>query len=105
MANSALQCLVGEAVTDAVRVHDYVQLAFGTVAGLSIYNDFEVMPEHSRIEELVGLTIAAVTSNEDEAVMLFERGLSLRVNLRASAFHGPEAMQLNRPGHSTFVWN
>jgi hypothetical protein len=106
MANdSPLQCLVGEIVTDALTVHDYVQMVFGTEMRLSIYNDFQLIPEQSRFEGLVGLTVTVVESTKAEVVIHFENGSRLRVDLSASAFRGPEAMQLNRAGHSPVIWN
>ena len=101
--DSPLQCLVGEVVTDAATVHDYAQLAFGTDTGLSIYNDFRVAPEQSRLDDLVGQRVISVASTETEAVIRFEKS-SLTVDLRAAAFRGPEAMQLNRTGHRPVIW-
>lgn len=102
--DTPLECLIGEVVTDAATVDDYAQLAFGTDTGLSIYNDFKVVPERSSLAELVGLKVVSVALTETEAVIRFEKS-SLTGDLRAPAFRGPEAMQLHRTGHSPVVWN
>ena len=98
-----LNCLVGKAVTVAETVHDYVQLSFGPDTGLSIYNDFWIAPE-ARPRDLVGQRVIAVDSTINEALIRFE-GSSLTVDLRPSAFHGPEAMQLHRDGHDPIIWS
>jgi hypothetical protein len=100
-----LGCLVGRRVTEAVEIHDYVQLAFGTKVGISIYNDFEISPNQVRFHDLTGLKVTAVQSSADQEAILFEDGVSLRVDIRDEAFEGPEAMQLNRIGCPPVVWN
>jgi hypothetical protein len=105
MVDSPLACLLGQVVTDAATIHDYVQLAFGTGMGLSIFNDFEISPEPLRLADLVGLRVSAVLSSADEEVIRFENGRSLRVDLRDQAFRGPEAMNLYQAGRPPVVWN
>lgn len=100
-----LTCLLGQRVTKAVMVHDYVHLSFGDAVQLSIFNDFEVEPEKSGIADLIGLRVTAVHSSAKEELIKLEDGLRLRIELGSEAFHGPEAMRLGRAGHDTVVWN
>jgi hypothetical protein len=97
-----LHCLVGKVVTEATVVLDYVQLALGPETGLSIYNDYRLVPD-ARLPDLVGQKVIAIASTKNAVFIHFE-GLSLTIDLHDSAFHGPEAMQLHRTGHGPVIW-
>lgn len=97
-----LRCLVGKIVSQAEALHDYIQLAVGDEIGLSIYNDFRLTV--GRLDDLIGQTVTNVATTAEQAVIQFAR-TSLIVDLRNSAYRGPEAMQLDRIGHDLIVWN
>jgi hypothetical protein len=99
-----LQCLAGKIIVDAISIHDYVQLAAEEDIRLSIYNEFWLSAE-THLLDLVGGRITAVSSSENEVELHFEGPSRLVVNLRASAWRGPEAMQLERTGQPLVVWN
>jgi len=99
-----LQQLVGQRVTKSGVVHDYAQVIFGNVAGLTINNDYTVTGGKN-LAELEGLKVAGVSQNADEVVLTFEDGTALNVNLRPDAYRSPEAMVLHREGQPIVVWN
>jgi hypothetical protein len=55
--------------------------------------------------QLSGLFLTSVTENEEEAVLEFEDGTAIKVDLRSEAYHCPEAMVLHREGQPIVVWN
>ena len=84
-------------------VQDYAQVIFEN-AGLTIYNDYTVSGNRS-LGQLSGLFLTSVTENEEEAVLEFEDGTAIKVDLRSEAYHCPEAMVLHREGQPIVVWN
>ncbi len=58
--DSPLQKLVGLAVTRAEQVHDYARLAFGDLIGVSIYNEYSLVPKKLDIGRLIGAMAAGL---------------------------------------------
>jgi hypothetical protein len=101
----ALQSLKGATVTRADAIHDYTQLAFGDEAELSIYNDWHIAPEATALLGLVGKVLVSIGISTKSAAFVFSDGTRLTVDLCKAAYHGPEALQLNRRGLPTVIWN
>jgi len=99
-----LHALVGLKVTKATIVHDYAQLAFGDEIGISIYNEFELSPD-VRLEDLISKTVLRVEESSNSIEISFLDGVKLAIDLHRQAYRGPEALELNRTGHPTIVWN
>jgi len=102
---SLLESLLGMAVTQAEIVHDYLQLRFGIGTGMSIYNKWNFVPDTAALHDLVGHHVTAVHSSADEVVFDFDNEARLVVDLSAIAWKGPEAIQLDRLGLPTVIWN
>jgi hypothetical protein len=103
MQAPALQSLEDHEVTRATRVHDYVQIAFGDDVGLSIDNDFTVNPDLD-ISSLLGRRLKSAAQTEKSIDLVFSGGMLLHIDLQPLAWHGPEALELNRKGFPTVVW-
>ncbi|MGH7034690.1 MAG: hypothetical protein ACREFL_13240 [Stellaceae bacterium] len=101
---SPLHRLESLTATEAIHVHDYMQLAFGDNARLSIYNDTSIMPASKELDDLVGQIVVAVSENSDSIEIRFLNATKLIIDLRPDAFRGPEALQLQFPGEPAIVW-
>jgi hypothetical protein len=99
-----LQELVGLRVTKAEVVQDYVQLIFGEAAGLTIANDYLISGKKD-IAALGNLVLLDASQSESQVVLTFEHEIIVNVSLLPEAYHGPEAMVLNRTGQPIVVWN
>jgi len=92
-------------VTHTEIVHDYLQLRFETSTGMSIYNDWNLVPKTATLRNLIEHHVTAVHSSADEVVFDFDNETKLIVDLSVSAWKGPEALQLDRVGLPTVIWN
>jgi hypothetical protein len=101
---SKLDALVGMAVTDVLKVHDYVQLLFEKDISLNIYNALRLY-NGDDLRALNGATLLTVEEKPDTLIFSFSNGKRLDVNLCDAAYSGPEALELNVPGQPTVVWN
>src|SRR4051812_1325007 len=99
-----LQELVGLRVVKVEVVYDYFHLTFGEIAGLRIFNDYSISGEKD-IAGLSNLILLSASQSESQVVLTFENGITLSVSLLPEAYHGPEAMVLNRTGQPIVVWN
>ena len=99
-----LKELVGLRVTQARIIHDYIQIIFGEIAGLRVFNDYTISGEKA-IAELCNLVLLDASQSESQVAMTFEHGITVNVSLLPEAYHGPEAMVLNRTGQPIVVWN
>jgi hypothetical protein len=99
-----LQELVRLRVTKAEVVQEYLHLTFGGIAGLSIANDHTISGEKD-IAGLCNLVLLDASQSESQVVLTFEHGITVNVCLLPEAYHGPEAMVLNRTGQPIVVWN
>jgi hypothetical protein len=104
MQTPALQTLEGQNVTQATKIHDYVQIAFGDDVGLSIYNDITLQPDLD-ILSLVGRRLEFAAQTDRYIDLLFSDGVIVRIDLHPQTSHGPEVFELNRKGFPTVVWN
>jgi len=50
-------------------------------------------------------TLLNASQDPSQVVLSFESGITLIVSLLPEAYHGPEAMVLNKEGEPIFVWN
>lgn len=100
-----LGSLIGLAVSDAQTIHDYTALAFGPEVGLSIFNDWHIAPETAPLRDLLGCYVVAIHSSVDEVILAFDNAARLIIDLLPAAWNGPEALQLDRAGLPTVVWN
>jgi hypothetical protein len=103
METPVLQTLEGRKVTQAIKVHDYVQIAFGDDVGLSIYNDIILEPDVD-ISDLLGRQLESTIQTERRINFRFSGGVLLQIDLHPQASHGPEILELNRKGYPSIVW-
>jgi len=101
---SKLDALVGMAVTEVLKVHDYVQLLFEKDISLNIYNALRLY-NGDDLRALNGAMLLTVEEKPDTLIFSFSNGKRLDVNLCDAAYSGPEALELNVPGQPTVVWN
>jgi hypothetical protein len=101
---SKLEVLVGIAVTNALRVHDYVQVLFEQDIALNIYNEFKLFNGHD-LSSLNGTKLLRAEEKQDELILYFSNGKRLDIDLRDEAYNGPEALELHIPGQPPVVWN
>ena len=101
---SQLDVLVGMVVTDALKVHDYVQLLFDQDISLNIYNALR-LSHGDDLMMLNGATLLKVEEKPDKLIFYFSNGKHLDIDLGDDAYNGPEALELNIPGQPTVVWN
>ena len=101
---SQINVLVGMVVTDALQVHDYVQLLFEKDISLNIYNAWQ-MCNGDDLRALNGATLLTVEDKLDQLIFSFSHGTCLDIDLCDDAYNGPEALELNIPGQPTVVWN
>jgi len=104
MQTPALQSLEGQEVTKAIKIHDYVQIAFGDDVGLSIYNDVTLEPDMD-ISRLLGRRFESACQTGRNIDLLFSGGVILHIDLHPQASYGPEALELNRKGFPPVVWS
>jgi hypothetical protein len=102
--NNLLDEIVGQIVTDAKRVHDYIQLSFGEKIGLSVYNDIHLLPASASIDDLTEKMVTSVEVKQDSVEIRFLDKTILIIDMRDEAFNGPEALQLERVGQSPVIW-
>jgi hypothetical protein len=72
---------------------------------LSIYNKIRVLPPNKEINDFIGLKVLDAFETTGEAVLIFQHGCKIIIDLRDEAYSGPEAMYLSGPDHFWFVWN
>jgi hypothetical protein len=101
---SRLDALVGMVVTDALKVHDYVQLLFEKDISLNIYNTL-LLCHGDDLRVLKGATLLKVEEKLEKLIFSFSNGTRLDIALCDDAYNGPEALELNIPGQPTVVWN
>ena len=101
---SQLDVLVGTVVTEALRVHDYVQLLFEKDISLNIYNAWRLFNDDD-LRTLNGATLLKVEEKPETLIFFFSHGQRLDIDLGDDAYNGPEALELNVPGQPTMVWN
>lgn len=103
--DSPLQKLVGLTVTRAEQVHDYAQLAFGGSIGVSIYNEYSLVPKKLDIGQLVGAVVTLIAEDDYAIAFSFLGSQRLVIDMHRQAYRGPEALELNERGFPTVVWN
>ena len=86
------------------RVHDYIQLAFGSDVGISIYNDITLAPNLD-LDLLLGRQLGLVSDSDRNITLSFSGGLLLQIDLHPQAAYGPEVLELNRKGFPTVIMN
>lgn len=103
---SRLTTLRGRAVRTALQVEDYLQVHFELGCSLSIFNTMSLDgPVADDLGALFGKRLVDVDESSERAILRFEDGNTIEVDLRDEAFNGPEAMTLHIPGEPTVVWN
>ncbi|NAT16580.1 hypothetical protein [Pseudomonas syringae] len=100
---NALECVIGRRVTKACIVHDYVQVYFTGGCILNINNTYEIYG--STISLLKEKKLISVLEGEQEIELIFENLAKIRVDMSPDGFHGPEAMELLRPGFPLVIWD
>jgi hypothetical protein len=101
---SQLDILVGMVVTEALKVHDYVQLLFEKDISLNIYNALRLCNDDD-LRTLKGATLLKVEEKPETLIFYFSNGKHLDIDLCDDAYNGPEALELNVPGQPAVVWN
>lgn len=103
---SKLDVLRGKIILHASKMHDYMQLVFEEGIGLNVYNDFCIQPgDEKKLQTLKQKKLLSVQEMPTEIVLLLSDGLQLVIDMRDSAYNGPEALELTRQGEPTIVWN
>jgi len=103
---SRLSVLQGRAIRRALRVEDYLQLHFELGAGLNIFNVVSLTgPVAEDLDAIQGKRLSSAEESDDKAILRFEDGSVVEIDLREEAFNGPEAMELRIPGEPIVVWN
>ena len=103
---SRLAVLEGRAVRTAAYVEDYFQLHFELGSSLSIFNTMSLAgPVAEDLEAIMTRRLVSAEESKEKAILRFEDGSVVEVDLREGAFKGPEAMTLHVPGESIVVWN
>jgi hypothetical protein len=72
---------------------------------MSIFNDWHLVPRTLSLHDLIGQAVTAVHSNPDAISIILGDVGRLFVDLSSDAWHGPEAIQLDRAGFPTVIWN
>ena len=91
-------------MTEALKVHDYVQLLFEKDLSLNIYNVLRLCNDDD-LRALNGATLLKVEEKPETLIFSFSNGQRLAIDLGDDAYNGPEALELNVPGQPTVVWN
>ena len=91
-------------MTEALKVHDYVQLLFEKDLSLNIYNVLRLCNDDD-LRALNGATLLKVEEKPETLIFSFSHGKRLDVDLCDEAYNGPEALELTVPGQPTVVWN
>ncbi|MEX5569441.1 hypothetical protein Q1J55_16655 [Pseudomonas syringae] len=100
---SVLASIVGSNVLTACRVHDYIQIFFAEDVILNINNSYCILG--STVEGLRGKKLIDFSESEQEIELVFEGSAKIRVDMSPNGFHGPEAMELLRPGFPLVIWD
>jgi hypothetical protein len=99
-----LQELVGLCVTDAFIIHDYIQIIFGRSASLTVNNDY-ALNGIGDITQLKNFPLLSAFEDGRQVILRFDNDISISIALTPEAYHGPEAIVLNREGEAIVVWN
>jgi hypothetical protein len=100
-----LDGLLGQSVSWADSVHDYVQLRFGNGDLLNVYNKFLVDGlGNPGLADLVGCVVEGVLADEGQVVLAFG-AVSLRVSLLEASYQGPEAIEYIPLTGDRVVWS
>ena len=103
--STRLAVLQGRVVRTAEYVEDYLQFHFQLGSSLSIFNRASLSgPAAEDLDTIKGKRLVSVEESKEEAILRFEDGSSVQVDLRDDAFNGPEAMTLHEPGEPIVVW-
>ena len=97
--------IAGLTITQAQRIHDYVQLGFDNGWGLNIYNRI-VSPEISEsfLRRLADCIVEAEDVRDGRYVLRLDGGMSIAVGIEDDDYNGPEAMELIKPSGVRVVW-
>ncbi|SDX52801.1 hypothetical protein SAMN05444064_1248 [Pseudomonas syringae] len=100
---SVLTSMIGSNVVKACIVHDYIQIFFAEDVILNINNSYHIFG--STVKGLRGKKLINVSEGEQEIELVFEGLAKIRVDMSPDGFHGPEAMELLRPGFPLVIWD
>lgn len=101
--NSPLNAIVGKTIRQVDRGRDYLGIAFDGGYGLSIYNSYEI--SKGDFDKIVGSFAESINETEEFLRINLANGIEILVDLRAEAYQGPEAIQLNGPDNLIVIWN
>lgn len=94
--------LVGKRVESAAFEDDELYLNFGGGWGLLVINPFaSPLP----VSTLVGATLLTFEERGSNELLGFDTGATVAVDMRETAYRGPEAMQLHGPDDFSIIWN
>lgn len=97
--------LIGLTVTEANKVHDYLQLRFGDSATLNINNKYKLSSGAEDIECVTGHAVLDVKANALFIEIVFIDSCSLIIGLGEDDYNGPEAVEMYVSGCSPIIWN
>ena len=96
--------LFGRHVKKAEIAGDWLQITFEDGTVLTVINDYTISGV-KKPAALRGFALATVIQDPEDIVLVFEDDVLVRVSLAYEAYHGPEAMVMNREGETVAVWN
>jgi hypothetical protein len=82
----------------------FIQLLFEKYR-LNIYNTVDITPPEKVVNDFIGLRVVDVCETNEAAILFFESGFKITVDLRDEAYSDPEAMYLAGPENFWVVWN
>ncbi len=95
----SLEILKGIKILKGERIHDYYQITFEQGIYLNIYNSC-TWPSHS----LKNTVVLDIIENKEKIIFIFDNQEKLSVDMRDSAYNGPEALTLQVAGQPLVVW-
>ncbi|MFC4485824.1 MULTISPECIES: hypothetical protein [Cupriavidus] len=102
---SALSILVGKKIVEIDMTPQDGGVMFEEGITLNIYNSYEVTFKDPERSPLTGSIVVRVEETTEEAIIVLDNGVCVKVALTSDAYFGPEAMQLRVPGKSIVIWS
>lgn len=97
--------LVGQRITAAERVHDYMQIRFGNGDLLNVFNEYRIEGRgEESVTDLIDLVVSDASTRKEEVCIALGTK-TLRISLVDSAYRGPEAIEYIPASGKRVVWS